>query len=171
LAREIIMTGLIHIQKIREYCDYVEEHLLNINSAWDILVEKCNDMRFVYDDFYFWEIMREVIDHDLSKFSPEEFIQYQRNFFPVGEPDKGGFASAWQHHQDYNPHHWQNWTKNKDNSPCGWEINCVCMVIDWVAMGLKFNDTAEAYYEKNKERIDIPEEAVTFIYEIFERLR
>jgi hypothetical protein len=44
------------------------------------------------------------------------------------------------------------------------------MVIDWMAMGIKFNDTAQSYYEKNKDKIDLPEKGVKFIYEIFEKV-
>jgi len=30
------------------------------------------------------------------------------------------------------------------------------MVLDWMAMGLKFGDTAEEYYENNRDKIKIP---------------
>ena len=56
-------------------------------------------------------------------------------------------------------------------NPYAAEVHCVCMVIDWMAMGLEFGDTAEAYYEREKEKIRLPDWAVTFIGEIFERLR
>jgi hypothetical protein len=36
-----------------------------------------------------------------------------------------------------------------------------------MAMGMKFNDTAEAYYKKNKSKISIPAWAEEFMYEIF----
>lgn len=29
------MIGIQHINNIREYCDYVEDHLLNVEKAWD----------------------------------------------------------------------------------------------------------------------------------------
>jgi hypothetical protein len=44
------------------------------------------------------------------------------------------------------------------------------MVIDWMAMGYKFGDTAQQYYEKNKEKIKLPGYAVKFMYEIFNRI-
>ena len=46
--------------------------------------------------------------HDLSKFTRAELPQYGRQFFgDKGDPD--GFARAWLHHQNVNPHHWEYW--------------------------------------------------------------
>ena len=44
------------------------------------------------------------------------------------------------------------------------------MVLDWMAMGYKFGDTAQEYYEKNKDKIALPNIAIPFMYETFERL-
>ena len=163
------MEGIRYIEKIREYCCYIERHLRNVEASWVTLQRKCKDMRFIYDDYVFVSIDEEVKAHDLSKFSVEEFIPYQRKFYPVGEPEELGLA--WVHHQECNPHHWQHWTAKEYGNPYAAEVHCVCMVIDWMAMGLEFGDTAEEYYEREKEKIDLPDWAVTFIGEIFERLR
>lgn len=171
------MDGLKHIAKIREYCDYIEEHLKNVSEAWREIQEKCTDMRVVWDDFYYNSTGTFIVQHDLSKFSPEEFIQYQRNFFPVGEKDDSVFDESWKHHIENNPHHWENWTQSiyQKKNGCGfihdWECHCVCMVCDWMAMGKKFGDTAQSYYEANKHKIDLPDHAVSFIYEIFDRIK
>lgn len=165
------MRGVAHIQKIREYCDYLEEHLLNVEKSWKILQIACKDMSVVYDDCKYWSIDAMIQDHDISKMSVGEFIPYQRNFFPVDEKDPEEFAKAWEHHKEHNPHHWENWTNMRPHSPYEQECHCVCMVIDWMAMGLKFGDTAEDFYTKNRAKIVLPEWAVKFIGEIFERLR
>lgn len=50
----------------------------------------------------------QLIIHDWSKFTPAEAPYYGRQFFG----DKGnpaGFAMAWIHHQNLNPHHWEYW--------------------------------------------------------------
>lgn len=164
------MEGLAHVAKVREYCDYIEEHLRNVAASWKTLQAACADMRFVYDDYVWASIRFHVQAHDLSKFSVEEFIPYQRKFCPVGESDKEGFAAAWQHHQDRNLHHWQNWGSREFYNPYEPEVHCVCMVIDWMAMGLKFGDTAEAYYRKNEGEIEIPDWARSFLDKIFDRL-
>jgi hypothetical protein len=166
------MEGLEHVAKIREYCDYLEEHIKNVQQAWLELQDKCKHMRFIYDDYVFWNINGMIDSHDLSKFSTEEFIQYQQNFFSVGgevtDRDRGLFDSAWEHHKANNPHHWENWTSKKYGIGFEDEMNCVCMVADWMAMGKKFGDTARDYYEKNKGKIKLPEWADKFVNEIFD---
>ncbi len=165
------MEGVKHINKIREYCDYVEEHLLNVERSWFILQSTCKDMPIIYDDYCYWYIDAMVKNHDVSKMSTEEFIPYQRNFYPVDEKDNAIFGIAWQHHLIHNPHHWENWTNIKEKFPNEQACHCVCMVIDWMAMGMKFGDTAEEYYNANKHKINIPGWSVEFINEIFKKLR
>lgn len=50
--------------------------------------------------------------HDLSKFSPAEFLPSARYFqgdrSPIdAEVDKIGYSYAWRHHKGRNKHHWQ----------------------------------------------------------------
>lgn len=166
------MDGVQHINKIREYCDYIEDHLLNVEKAWEIIKVSCKDMNVIYDDYLYWKIDAMVQAHDVSKMSDEEFLPYCHNFFPIGlEKDPAGFAAAWEHHKTYNPHHWENWTKIRETYPNEQACHCVCMIIDWMAMGMKFGDTAEKYYEANRHKIELPEWAEKFVGEIFERLR
>lgn len=49
----------------------------------------------------FWR----AIVHDLSKFTKAELPHYNRQFFG-DKGDELGFAHAWLHHQNKNPHHW-----------------------------------------------------------------
>ena len=169
------MIGLRYIEKIREYCDYVERHLQNVAASWERIQDACWSERFVWDDFYFHVIDALVKEHDLSKFSTEEFIQYQRNFYPVdgdkSEADREAFRVAWAHHEASNPHHWQNWTRDVPWKPWEQECHCVTMVIDWMAMGIEFGDTAESYYEANRDKIHIPKWAESLLATIFQRLR
>jgi len=55
------------------------------------------------------------IVHDLSKFSPTEFIQSAKYFqgkrSPIAEAkDLAGYSAAWLHHKGVNKHHWEYWT-------------------------------------------------------------
>ena len=73
---------------------------------------------------------------------------------------------AWDHHKSNNDHHWQTWTQEgygKDNI-----IALIHNIIDWVAMGFKFGDTAKEYYEKNKDKIKLPKWAISYMYRIFD---
>ncbi|WP_251198214.1 DUF5662 family protein [Anaerotardibacter muris] len=53
--------------------------------------------------------------HDLSKYSPEEFLTgvrfYQGNRSPnTAERNANGFSRAWIHHKGRNKHHYEYWT-------------------------------------------------------------
>ena len=53
--------------------------------------------------------------HDLSKYSPAEFIQGVRFFKGDRSPNEAereefGFSSAWLHHKGRNRHHFEYWT-------------------------------------------------------------
>lgn len=47
----------------------------------------------------------QLLSHDASKWSPEEFPGYALHFCGGGQPMR--FAKAWNHHIHQNPHHWQ----------------------------------------------------------------
>ena len=164
------MKALELINKTREYLDYLEDHILNVQKAWTELQLKCKDMRFIYDDFVYNWIDGEVEAHDLSKLSEFEFVQYRKAFYPTTtEPEFDG-SQAWEHHKLQNSHHWENWTKKQSPNPYEWEVHCVHTVIDWMAMAYKFNDSARKYYENNREEIKLPDYAIDFIYKIFKRI-
>ncbi|MCD8327858.1 MAG: DUF5662 family protein [Ruminococcus sp.] len=53
--------------------------------------------------------------HDLSKYTPSEFIvgakYYQGNRSPnEGEREEYGYSKAWIHHKGVNKHHFEHWT-------------------------------------------------------------
>ena len=50
---------------------------------------------------------RQIITHDLSKFSPVEFINYSRWCYGIRSID--GWAKAWLHHLHHNKHHPEYW--------------------------------------------------------------
>lgn len=157
------MKGQDYIDKTREYLDYLEEHLENVRVAFIEVTHACEGMPWVGDDFSWFTLKAEVECHDLSKFSPEEFVQYRNSFFPVSEKDReeSGMDKAWENHKKANHHHHES----VDNY-----LDVVHMVVDWTAMGYKFKDTAQSYYEKNKDRIMLDDSYVPFMYEIFEKI-
>lgn len=121
------------------------------------------------------------ITHDLSKYSPIEFLESARYWTGTGSPiDQAkkdqGYSKAWLHHRGRNPHHWAYWA---DNFSEGLTVYCmpkndfVEMVCDFLAAGRayrgnQFSYTGErtwwendkhrgcaAMNEKNKKMIDI----------------
>ncbi len=158
------MRGQDYIDKTRQYLDYLEEHLENVRLAFQEVSEACEGMMWVGDDYSWHTFRQEVICHDLSKFSKEEFTQYRDSFFQVsdGDKDNSDFDLAWEHHKDQNHHHHETAENYMD---------IVHMVIDWTAMGYKFGDTAEDYYLRNSQKIVLPEKHTEFMHEVFDRLR
>jgi len=60
-------------------------------------------------------ILHRGLLHDLSKYSPTEFIQGVQNFIGSkspneGEREKKGYSEAWMHHKGRNRHHFEYWT-------------------------------------------------------------
>lgn len=79
----------------------------------------------------FWQGLR----HDLSKYSPTEFVQgikyYQGTRSPNEEERRVmGYSTAWMHHKGRNRHHFEYWT---DYSPKTGKMEPVKMPLRYVA--------------------------------------
>ncbi len=160
------MDGLKFVKHTREYLDYIEEHLLNVQQAWKNIQTACSDMFFIRDKSYFQKLNIEIINHDLSKFSEHEFTQYRQHFYPIGNEDRN-MQEAWEHHISKNTHHWENWTKLMEFGNYNYTVDLVHMVVDWVAMSYKFKNPPQQYYEQNKDTIILPKDAETLMLKIF----
>lgn len=171
------------IEKTREYLDYIEEHYNNVQKAWELVQEKCSDMKFVWDDFEWATLNQEIRNHDAKKLSIEEFVHYREKFHPTKEEEmlcakyfevsdmiNKNFKKAWSHHKRYNDHHWQTWSNKNYGYPNMASLNCVHMLVDWIAMSMKFGDTAIDYYQKNKHTMTLPEWADEFIMSVLNRV-
>ena len=65
-------------------------------------------------------LIKQGLLHDLSKYSPIEFLSgvryYQGYRSPIDrEREVVGFSKGWLHHEGRNPHHWEYWI-DKDYS-------------------------------------------------------
>lgn len=72
-----------------------------------------------------------LIIHDLSKLLPVELPAYARRYHgDAGDPT--GYAYAFLHHQNHNPHHWECWV-DQDGHPLPMPDRYVReMVADWL---------------------------------------
>lgn len=73
--------------------------------------------------------------HDLSKYSPAEFLPGARFYLGTRSPNEGereayGYSLAWMHHKGRNRHHFEYWT---DYNPKIKEIEPVKMPLRYVA--------------------------------------
>lgn len=87
--------------------------------------------------------------HDLSKYSPTEFVAsakyFQGNRSPIeAEKEESGYSKAWLHHKGRNKHHWEYWTDFGSNGeviankiPSNYVVEMIC---DWIGAGKVYSD-------------------------------
>lgn len=78
----------------------------------------------------FWQGLR----HDLSKYSPTEFLAGARYYQGTRSPNEGereayGYSLAWMHHKGRNRHHFEYWT---DYNPKTRQVEPVKMPLRYV---------------------------------------
>ncbi|MCH5202317.1 MAG: catalase [Oscillospiraceae bacterium] len=78
-------------------------------------------------------ILWQGLRHDLSKYSPAEFIPGAKYYLGTRSPneaerEKQGYSMAWMHHKGRNRHHYEYWT----------DINLKTKQIDPVKMPAKY---------------------------------
>ena len=108
------------------------------------------------------------LTHDLSKYSPTEFLigakYYQGTRSPnAAEREDKGYSEAWMHHKGRNRHHYEYWTDMSPQTRCYESIPMprkylVEMVMDRRAacmtyQGKDYQDgSALAYFQRSRER-------------------
>lgn len=122
--------------------------------------------------------------HDLSKFTPSEWIAYRNYFYgtwlkynPIiptyGVETKNwskstegvseAFDYAWLQHQHKNKHHWQHWILRNDDgtiTPMMMpDVYIKEMVCDWLGAGMAITGKREAdmWYKSNKHNMQLHE--------------
>ncbi len=95
----------------------------------------------------FWQGVR----HDLSKYTPTEFLNGIRNYQGYRSPNEQeretkGYSEAWMHHKGRNRHHFEYWT---DYNPKTKKVEPVMMPLRFVAE--MFCDRLAASKIYNKE--------------------
>ncbi len=129
-------------------------------------------------------LYKQGICHDLSKYTPTEFITgiyyYQGNKSPnSAERDKKGYSEAWLHHKGRNKHHWEYWVDftRSGLKPAKMPIKYVLeMFCDRVAasmtyQGDKYRDTFPmVYYENGKHTYIMHPETRELLVELLKHL-
>lgn len=157
------MDDMIRVNE-NKYREYIDNHRLNVQKAWTNMKSNndCMDLITKYLNTH-TEAAIDLIDdmikvHDLSKYEPEEFDAYRKNFYPVTPEEKeenlAAFDIAWKHHYHNNMHHWNWWseTGKKDEMKLPYVVEMIC---DWEAMGYVFGNTSRQFYEQNMNKIDL----------------
>lgn len=115
------------------------KHFITITKHRHVVIKHCRKAGIL------WQGLR----HDLSKYSPTEFIPGAKFYVGTrspneGEREKNGYSLAWIHHKGRNKHHFEYWTdyniKTKVVEPVKMPVRYVAeMFCDRVAAGKIYN--------------------------------
>ena len=99
-------------------------------------------------------ILFQGLKHDLSKYTPTEFIPGAKYYLGTRSPNEGersayGFSYAWMHHKGRNRHHFEYWT---DYDPVTKRMSPVEMPLKYVVE--MFCDRVAASKTYNPEKYD-----------------
>ncbi len=100
-------------------------HFITITKHRHLVIKHCRKAGV------FWQGLR----HDLSKYSPAEFLQGVKYYTGKRSPNEGeraefGYSTAWMHHKGRNRHHFEYWT---DYNPVSKFVEPVEMPVKYVA--------------------------------------
>lgn len=154
-----------YIKKCLEYLSYINEHRMFVVQAFYDLFG--NGKIYTLPEGISkedWYCAVEVVDaniknHDMSKYSDEEFEGYRKYFYPTTQesteaaeiPDvqneiNSEFEKAWIHHYTHNDHHPMYW-RDEDGNPKNMPLYAILhMICDWQGMAYKFNSNVVDWY-------------------------
>ena len=122
-----------------------------MGARWKHFKTVCKHKAVVYRECKACGIAWQGIIHDLSKFSPTEFVPsakyFQGDKSPIeAEKDALGYSDTWLHHKAHNKHHWEYWCDyNNDNGevlphriPYKYVVEMIC---DWIGAGMVYESS------------------------------
>lgn len=148
-------------QKEKEYKNYVDEHISNVNIAWKEMNNSSSVMEYIRSicsSFDEYQLIVQQLDiaisnHDISKYGIDEWEAYRKNYYPVDqqemENNKLEYDNAWKHHYTNNLHHWNWWYLNNLSEKMSL-VYVIEMCCDWIAMSMKFGGNAWDWYNKQE---------------------
>lgn len=147
-----------YLQYIRTHCENVQKMFQDLFlSRIDELEEKLSDIPDLREAIM--TAKTQVVDHDLSKYSDEEFDAYRIRFYPTPyetrtmskELMEEKFLEAWKHHCMNNPHHPKYWS-DENGKPTDMDLaDIIHMICDWAAMSYQKGGTVIEWYSTKAE--------------------
>lgn len=132
-------------------------------------------------------ILTQGLRHDLSKYTPSEFLPGAKYYLGTRSPNEGertekGYSAAWMHHKGRNRHHFEYWTdydpKTRSMKPVEMPLRYVIeMFCDRVAASKIYNpDTYDdsfplAYFQRGKNTRMIHENTSALLEELLTMLK
>ena len=168
------------ITKNLDYSKYIYNHIMNVvKAANNIFIKKAvmlpleSGITLDQSKEAIEKLKTNIINHDLSKWSDEEFPFYRKKFYPT-ENEKNNldqneielqFQEAWKHHYMNNAHHPMYWKFHEYDSkgvlieliepreeatPMSLEF-IFEMICDWEAMSMNFGSSTIDWYENKAD--------------------
>lgn len=159
----------------KQYDEYLKTHIENVSKAYKWLVD-----HFGKDYNVNWT--HKVIDHDKSKYTPEEYDAYDKYFYGKKTPEvNDAFNRAWLHHIHNNPHHWQYWVLIEDDPEINNDFLCIEipienvfeMIADWWSFSWKTNNLYEIFdwYDNHKKTMRLNSSTKKIVESILDSIR
>lgn len=157
---KLIKNSWLHLKKVIIHKYYVAKYCFKVGLVW------------------------QGITHDLSKFSPTEFLESVKYYVGTSSPinackkDKG-YSMAWFHHRGRNYHHYEMWIDNFDQGGIALEMPqkyAYEMICDYIGaakayMGEKFTWKKELeWWNIKKQTAKMHDNIKTFISTVFETM-
>lgn len=102
------------------------------------------------------ELSNQILKHDDSKFSDQEFHQYRKNWQPTSfeKTDEDEYEMAKEHHIKNNSHHWEHWV-NEDGTVREMDLNSLIeLLCDWTTMSIFDGNKIMEFYKQNENEIN-----------------
>lgn len=118
------------------------------------------------------------VKHDMSKFSPTEFLESVKYFNGSKSPidvckQKHGWSKAWMHHKGRNPHHYEYWQDNFDKGgesvrmPYKYALELVCDYLGagkaYMKEGFSYKSEYEWWLNKKKNGLAMHPHTYNFV--------
>lgn len=162
----------------REYDLYLQEHKANVKKGFDWIKENLPHLISTDDGIDYEHQIG--FAHDASKTNPEEYEAYDAYFYGGNRSYAvvEAFNYAWLRHIHHNPHHWQYWVLNNDDSELGEDIlempfnYMIEMICDWWAFSWKKGDLTEIknWYDEHKDYIKLGKYTRDYVESIIEQI-
>lgn len=161
-----------------KYDRYIDEHRENVKKAFNWL--KTN-FPIIDKDIDISEYEENILNHDASKFDPEEYEAYDAYFYGGNKSYEviRRFDRAWLTHIHKNPHHWQHWILINDKPDEGEiilempDIYIIEMICDWWSFSFAKGDLTEIFkwYDERKNYIKLGEDTRERVESILSQIK
>ena len=154
-----------------EYYNAIGAHRNNVAKAYEMIV-KDPKSKVVIEGIpvynYATASLEDAIkNHDMSKYSDEEFYAYRKWFYPTSHEKylidndndyklalEADFEEAWDHHKRNNDHHPEWWCYDENGNtiePRDMPIEAILhMICDWQGCDMTYGGNLHDWWAKNK---------------------